>query len=874
MTAAIVPISSNARQCWVDGSEKTIPAPILRTFLNRVGNDPVLSPRISRQIEQIHPIVSSYEGSPFPLQDPIFRLFCKTLQTHYHLRIEEHDFFSFFQDAILASDKTTLDSFSSIFQELAQLSIEDRQQVCGWHLQLLSDIFGTDKERETLLTIIRLGHDRNAICSLAHKIFSQISSARTENRMTDSVIHILKAIEDLPGEEREEIVELTARSLDGVSRGSIVTRTKELFTLILSIPLAERLEIFSLATSLTDSLNPLHSFAKALYLQAIGKALIVIPHAERADFIRILSPIIQLISFESVPSFLDCLTKAPYEKRHQLILDVQAIHCSADPLPLLETIQNIPQPSREKIIRLASSCKSFCHTNFMMKQVIDFLLSAQEENLEALVELLRENLCRLPLACYHFRQLFLCLLPYFPPDPVLLTVALPLPINPSILTEFELLKNILLRQPLLIKAVHEQIVDTLHRILLDPIRTLVFVQPILHHSHCFLIHDTPLDPYLFAANDAARNRSDPQKPYAVYTKAKELSETPTPSVKRPRQRYGRNLYVLLPGRELPICQKPIPLRALPQDIDRHTIAKLFATFKNRIQTSSERQHLLSHIQDTTSFSFASHKANLTGCSYLRSLFPSSDEPHISFHGAYYVAIIKHLLDLSDDISGEDLLSPREKRLLEISCWIRNCPARRAEALSLLYGSLPIAYQYTPATQDSPEVLHVKSFLTNTIQKVFLEILSSDDSYLRKLTKVKGNQEIAQLTHQSVFVKNCLASHIGLQHSLSFDLSTETLYPALLEQTLPSMLSLFYKHISLNMLTTPLLEAVNTTNVAEHDEWYRRCMKVLDPIDAEELDKVWDLSDDGSTFSLTHYGAMELWRKAGFFSKEKLPWWHF
>lgn len=820
----------------------------------------------SQMVKTLKDKITSYHPCLL-ITNPLFQLFCQTMQKAYHLRPLKDDQLSFFEQALFITERihtTPNESIKDILLLLATLPTEKREEI----LSCCTDLYVGGKGGIQLLQeLISLGSSSLKTCMLARKIFSgrvdyygssyrlvlpataegsTVSYIPHELRHLGSVIHlpydfdainILRRLNSFPEEQREEIVNLTFdfRYTDG-------EHLPQLLREIGSIPSSQRGEILSLTSKIFRAGHAHTNFPS--FLKQIAPTLLKLPQTERAELI-------------------ECyiLIASPICVNNYFVSSKEIFH-------QVEILANLPQAQRKEVAKLAHSCRSAYPAIYHMAALLAFLSSTPEEHRESIAEIFKQ-----PISS-HAKQNTLKILEYLPPNPHVVSTVLEIASNRTPQTsEFELFNQIFQSYPALAPPIHAHIFDRLLREMPNPEKSSAWARRIFDHAQELHISTTsPEYAYLHVVIEAANNRSNPKNPYAVYAKAKKYSEVLTPSVKRTQQRYGDSLYTLLPGKELPIYQHQIPVNALPQGIDRSTVEDLFAAFERRIQASLEHERLLSHIQDTTGFSFISHKNNLTRCPYLRSLFPLANETHISFHGSCYIAIVKHLIDLPDDISAGDLLSSREKRLLEISCWIRNCPARQSEAISLLYGSLPVSYQYTPATQDSSEALHVKSFLTNTIHKVFLEILSSDDSYLRKLTKVRSHEEIAQLSHQSVFVKNCLAPHIGLQHTLSFDLSTETLYPALQEQSLSSMLSLFYKHVSLSMLTSPLLEAVNTTNVEEHEEWYRRCIKVLDPIDAEELDKVWDLSDDDSTFSLTQYGALEILRKAGFLSKENLPWW--
>ncbi len=381
----------------------------------------------------------------------------------------------------------------------------------------------------------------------------------------------------------------------------------------------------------------------------------------------------------------------------------------------------------------------------------------------------------------------------------------------------------------------------------------------------FLLNEHRLAQQALSVVIATEDPKNPKNPYSIYSMLNKARGAPCIYVDQPPKEAGDRVVYF--NQKVFIAQDSGALRFkdLSSGINERTPRKLLNNFNQRIASLSqdERDRLEQHIRGSYEIGLDSCERSLNG-SYLKKLLSKSGEPEekVPLHQAFLVAILKHILDQPAEISPGKLFSVQEEALFGLASATQKCEAAAAEGIALMYNQLPMKYKYSQQEQAGMRTTEKAVAQLNVIvQQVFNDLLSADNSMMRELTGAKGETE--QLPHQSLFLKNRIASHVGFEHMIQFDQHTHTLYKQLLERTSEELLTCFYTHLSIEAFIRALRFAFDN-----NQDLYPLLNCLLDEKRPMGMDssRVWELQDDDETVSLTEYGALNIWIAGGFLTQ--------
>lgn len=158
---------------------------------------------------------------------------------------------------------------------------------------------------------------------------------------------------------------------------------------------------------------------------------------------------------------------------------------------------------------------------------------------------------------------------------------------------------------------------------------------------------------------------------------------------------------------------------------------------------------------------------------------SAGAAHAIRNDHYYLyTIIKAL----SEASSEGDPSEQEEMLMKFGVNLHACSTGQSDAIALYYNALPIKYRTNKGQEGEME--KVRSLIDASVQNQLNNILS-DVSLLKELLAVDG---VAQISHQTMYIKNRLWKQVGLKHEVTLDSGSFALYDSLLDIPVDALLA--------------------------------------------------------------------------------------
>jgi len=238
--------------------------------------------------------------------------------------------------------------------------------------------------------------------------------------------------------------------------------------------------------------------------------------------------------------------------------------------------------------------------------------------------------------------------------------------------------------------------------------------------------------------------------------------------------------------------------------------------------------------------------------------PHGDE--VVFTKAYFISILRFLLDLAQDVQAGAFLSIQEETLLKMSESIKNCSVGKKESITLAYKTIPKEYRYENETEDLPVAVKALEFIENSISSYILHLFTSEDPFLYD---IQGSREkLFQLSHHSLYLKNRMAAFVGLDHNIQFDLHTEVLKNEFINKDIHTLLQMFYRHFTVESLVSLMQKIYNEAPGSAC--LFEGFSQILEPLNATDI---WIVDEDPPyKVSLSKNGALQLLLECGYVKK--------
>lgn len=298
--------------------------------------------------------------------------------------------------------------------------------------------------------------------------------------------------------------------------------------------------------------------------------------------------------------------------------------------------------------------------------------------------------------------------------------------------------------------------------------------------------------------------------FNVYKKHVLTSKIETPNITIPYQEVE--------GIRVRLNQKVLEQRAksevkvtfadLPENVNSETAINLFNKLKERVHLLGEegKQQISGYVRGSIGAEISSLSANFTADPYLVSLLSASGQSTDAAPKDVqrFYSILNYIQSLSNSIDDGELLSPREDALVKISASIQGCSSGKSEGIALAYNLLPKEFKLgsVASAVDLRSREKTIAVLDSIIQAFLLPKLSEDNALMKALV---GSQNVNQISHQSQYIKNQIAQRLGLKHELAFDHYTGCVLDTLFNRSLKELLDIAFQHIKPQQFVDQLLE---------------------------------------------------------------------
>ncbi|NGX59629.1 MAG: hypothetical protein KR126chlam3_00782 [Chlamydiae bacterium] len=279
----------------------------------------------------------------------------------------------------------------------------------------------------------------------------------------------------------------------------------------------------------------------------------------------------------------------------------------------------------------------------------------------------------------------------------------------------------------------------------------------------------------------------------------------------------------------------------------------------------KREEVLEYIRATYDYSLDALKEASLEHPSLRNLLSLEGDP-LELNRAYFFAIIGYIQEQPNMLEEGELLTPREQSLMQMARMICTCGPGKLDGIFKFYRDLPEGYQIpvVQTTDEPPEIQHVKGVISETV----IEELSK--KFTKSLiTRVLGGvEDIKELPHQELYVRNLIGPVVGLPHRVTFDPHTLVLYDDLTIKTREEVLDVFYEDFTPDVLVQALHKKVNEKiSPLPEEPGTPRDMSLYNNITnfmpGEDAIEVWEFDEVYNVTGFTTYGALALLKKAGY-----------
>ena len=299
---------------------------------------------------------------------------------------------------------------------------------------------------------------------------------------------------------------------------------------------------------------------------------------------------------------------------------------------------------------------------------------------------------------------------------------------------------------------------------------------------------------------------------------------------------------------------------LPQ-VPENSMQLLFERLEERLQwlPSETRAKALEFIDNLSYGIGIDSLADALNSGYLRGLLHRDENPEavVDSKSAQFFAVMAHILGLRNTLEERELFSPQEETFLQIAASIQACAAAQLDGVNRVFLTLP----NRPAGALDQKEYRLRKAVSSVVYKLFD---SGDSPFLHELTNVPGGIEIQQYPHQVLYLKNLLASRLGLDHQLEFDLGTPTLEGPLARQTSEQVIECFERHFVREIVgkieksyISDLVAAKTAKEESKKNPHKIVFNELVDhPLSHADHATCWNLSDPEKP-KLTRAGALEL-----------------
>ncbi len=221
-------------------------------------------------------------------------------------------------------------------------------------------------------------------------------------------------------------------------------------------------------------------------------------------------------------------------------------------------------------------------------------------------------------------------------------------------------------------------------------------------------------------------------------------------------------------------------KSLANGLGPDFLDKLFQSLDARLDRLSAEKKQMTHAYICEQFRlpYEQLKPHLLQKPLIRRLLALALEPEDPIEQVHFELFsILDVLCRRQNSLNDNILSEQEECLLSIACQLQTCSTGQRDGIQFIYNNLVSTGEITATLHSDSDFEHdFKTLLHQIVQNELNHILTS--SHL--LSELIGENDNAQLSHQTLYLKNRLHKQLGLRHSLTFDPGSMMISPALVD----------------------------------------------------------------------------------------------
>ena len=335
-------------------------------------------------------------------------------------------------------------------------------------------------------------------------------------------------------------------------------------------------------------------------------------------------------------------------------------------------------------------------------------------------------------------------------------------------------------------------------------------------------------------------KNTPKDPLNIYKKHKEGLEITIETLTVPSETLGKKSYQI--DREF-FQQNTFKLNkdSVPY-IKESILNDLTQTLHNKYNALSyENKRLFEkEVKDKTTIYWNALLQDSLRNPYMNELLKNRFK---SIYHAYFACSMRYISQLPTNVRENSFLTEQEEILLKLASCTLTCTTGKNEGIASFYGNLPP--EYSLAGKDSDSDVGINTMLTTLITKLLEDQFSGQNDLMRRLvgidkekynsylntqqslftnrnalrmilnqnpnrthpsenslmekivsqrkilTTLYSSVHVKQPVHQALYLKNAIAYHVGLPHSIAYDRATSCLNDTLLGKSTIDLLKAFY-----------------------------------------------------------------------------------
>lgn len=351
------------------------------------------------------------------------------------------------------------------------------------------------------------------------------------------------------------------------------------------------------------------------------------------------------------------------------------------------------------------------------------------------------------------------------------------------------------------------------------------------------------------------SENDSQNPYKVYVK--HLSSRKEP-IQIPSFQYWN-----IPAFQDIALEETLYAKDLPANVSMESIKKIYKDLKKRLQNNpllhqkinlilgefennEEEISTISHIENAWN-SFFSREIQLL-------LERNAEESIVPVEQAKLFSIFHYIQSLNSHTKNDEL-NRKEECFLQALSMIRTCNIGKKEGINRFYLDLQEEFSFSSIRKEC----FIKDFIRKNLKIEIERKLSSDSAFIEEITPL---EQITELPHQSLYVKNLLSSFLGFP--IKFDPYTFMIRDSIFELTPKQALEKIF--ISLlkdrKMILKRLKDSINE-KLSNEKSFYSEIMLFFERFQLEISGDFFEVNCSEEKIKITKKGVYKLLELSNF-----------